>query len=146
MKSILSTDWTPYLRQSARAVAVAVAALIVVAEFTYHAGRMTGAAVHRLNDTAAGIISGRVDWRPMLIELTAWAHSALAAPHAAPVAPVRLVVQRQAPAAPAIGLQRPSLAALPVKQLRVMAREAGHKTLARSGRRVDLMAALGVTH
>ena len=142
MQSILRSDWTPYLQRSARAVAVVVAALIVAAEFTYHAGRMTGAAVHQLNDTVAGIASGRVDWRPMLIELTAWAHSALAAP----VAAVRPVVQRQASAAPSIGLQRPSLAALPVKQLRIMAREAGFKALARSGRRADLLAALGVTY
>jgi hypothetical protein len=51
------------------------------------------------------------------------------------------------PAAPAkpstvIAAHRPQLEALPVRELRQMARAAGFRSLARSGRKADLLAAL----
>jgi hypothetical protein len=61
---------------------------------------------------------------------------ALPAAPAAPVAPV-------APALHPIGEALALLAVLPVRELRTMARDAGHRRLARSGRRADLLAALG---
>jgi hypothetical protein len=51
-----------------------------------------------------------------------------------------------APAEPAIATaaHRPQLEALPVRELRQLARAAGHRALARSGRRADLLAALAL--
>ena len=52
-----------------------------------------------------------------------------------------------APMAPAavneLGAAVAELAGLPVRTLRLLAREAGHRTLARSGRRLELLAVLG---
>jgi hypothetical protein len=42
----------------------------------------------------------------------------------------------------ATGAHRPQLQALPVRELRQLARAAGHRSLARSGRRADLLLAL----
>ena len=64
------------------------------------------------------------------------APAALPALPAAPVAPV-------APALHPIGEALALLAVLPVRELRTMARDAGHRRLARNGRRADLLAALG---
>lgn len=64
-----------------------------------------------------------------------------------PCAAVAAAVPAAATAAPAavhpIGERLAMLGQLPVKHLRVLAREAGHRQLARSGRRADLLAALG---
>jgi hypothetical protein len=51
-----------------------------------------------------------------------------------------------APAKPAnaTAAHRPQLEALPVRELRQLARAAGHRALARSGRRADLLAALAL--
>jgi len=46
------------------------------------------------------------------------------------------------PAAQAVQLPANALAELPVRELRQLAREAGHRALARSGRRSDLLLAL----
>ncbi|MBM5817744.1 MAG: hypothetical protein FJ083_14520 [Cyanobacteria bacterium K_Offshore_surface_m2_239] len=64
--------------------------------------------------------------------------------------PVRSVQVPLLPPAPGpVGLLPPApaaapagLASLPVRELRVLARGAGHRALARSGRRADLLAAL----
>ncbi len=49
----------------------------------------------------------------------------------------------QAPPAPPVqSLAAPSLDGLPVRELRALARSAGHRSLARSGRRSELLAAL----
>ena len=52
--------------------------------------------------------------------------------------------RQQGPAEPAnaTAAHRPQLEALPVRELRQLARAAGHRALARSGRRADLLAAL----
>ena len=66
--------------------------------------------------------------------------TATAAPVAAPVASAAVTTTTAAPealeAAPA------ALEALTVRQLRQMARQAGHRALARSGRKADLLVAL----
>jgi hypothetical protein len=49
-----------------------------------------------------------------------------------------------APVKPATASYRPQLEALPVRELRQLARAAGHRALARSGRRADLLAALAL--
>jgi hypothetical protein len=56
------------------------------------------------------------------------------APPATPPAPPAPIAATEAP--------RPQLEALPVRELRVMARAAGHRALARSGRRQQLLEAL----
>ena len=72
----------------------------------------------------------------LLQSLAATAEPAPAAPAPAP-----------APTAPAavneLGAAVAELAGLPVRTLRLLAREAGHRTLARSGRRLELLAVLG---
>jgi hypothetical protein len=92
--------------------------LAVVIVATYVAGFMFGAILHSANDTLAGI-------RP---------------------APSRTVLQYQqsarvAPVLPIIAA--PPLASLTVAKLRKLARQAGHRALARSGRKADLLAVLG---
>jgi len=60
--------------------------------------------------------------------------------------------RQQGPALPAApekpananAAHRPQLEALPVRELRQLARAAGHRALARSGRRADLLAALAL--
>jgi hypothetical protein len=59
-----------------------------------------------------------------------------AAPAAATPAPAPAAVHP-------IGARLAMFGELPVRQLRVLAREAGHRQLARSGRRAELIAALG---
>lgn len=67
-----------------------------------------------------------------------WPCAAAAAVAAAPAAAT------PAPAAVhPIGERLAMFGQLPVKHLRVLAREAGHRQLARSGRRAELIAALG---
>lgn len=69
--------------------------------------------------------------------------SAPAALPALPAAPAPAPVASVAPALHPIGDALALLAVLPVRELRTMARDAGHRRLARSGRRADLLAALG---
>ena len=80
----------------------------------------------------------------LVLVLTGWRAPAAPAPAApAPAAPAPAA---PAPAAPA--LATPALAApvalesLAVRELRQLARTAGHRALARSGRRADLLAVL----
>ncbi|NDC35930.1 MAG: hypothetical protein EBZ51_11270 [Synechococcaceae bacterium WB9_2_112] len=96
----------------------------------------------RLDPTAAealGLVAAVVELvaRELLVPLVAlvltlagWRPAAAAA---VAVAPVRLLP----PAGAALGLD-----AMPVRQLRQLARAAGHRGLARNGRRADLLAVL----
>lgn len=70
MKTILTTDWTPYIRRGAFAIGAAIA-------LAYTAGLLAGEFVHRLNDQLAAIVTSRT------ATLT-------------PAAPARVIVQRQA--------------------------------------------------
>jgi hypothetical protein len=100
--------------QALEASARAAAALLVAA---YAAGLVLGAWVHRLSG-ALGAIASRPH-RPV--------------PKAARPAPAAAERHQAACAA---------LDGLTVPQLRQLARKAGHRALARSGRRVDLLQAL----
>ena len=90
----------------------------------------------------AAVAAGRV-LRPLfvavvaLLLLLAGYRPAVAAP--APAAPIAATV-----AAPAVARERDQrpIEALTVRELRQRAREAGHKALARNGRRAELLAAL----
>jgi hypothetical protein len=65
------------------------------------------------------------------------------APEAAPAAPAAVTTPTARPAAPVAVLPAPAaLDALPVRELRQLARQAGHKRLARSGRRQQLLEVL----
>jgi hypothetical protein len=97
-----------------RSIAHSIAAAVVA---VYVAGFMLGVFIHSTNDTLAGI-------KP---------------------APSRTVLQYQqatriAPVLPTI--TAPPLASLTVVELRKLARQTGHKALARSGRKADLLAVL----
>ena len=97
-----------------RSIAHSVAAAVVAA---YVAGFMFGAILHSANDALAGI-------KP---------------------APSRTVLQCQHAARVANTLPTiaaPPLASLTVVELRKLARQAGHRSLARSGRKADLLAVL----
>ena len=109
------------------------AAAVLVAVYT--AGLVVGAWVHRLSDALAALASGR---------------TRTTAPQRATQAPGARRSHRPAPM-PAKPTQAPSerrqaapaaLDGLTVRQLRQLAREAGHRALARSGRRADLLQAL----
>lgn len=62
---------------------------------------------------------------------------------AAPAAAVPAAATPAPAAVHPLGERLAMFGQLPVKHLRVLAREAGHRQLARSGRRADLLAALG---
>lgn len=110
---------------------------------------MTHTCAHPLELLAvAAVAAGRV-LRPLfvavvaLLLLLAGYRPAVAAPAPAP-APIAAAIAAPAPAAPAVAResdQRP-IEALTVRELRQRAREAGHKALARNGRRAELLAAL----
>lgn len=91
-----------------------------------------------VRELAAGLIAlaGAVAsyGRPWPCAAAAVAVAAAAAPAAATPAPA---------AVHPIGERLAMFGQLPVKHLRVLAREAGHRQLARSGRRAELIAALG---
>ena len=97
-----------------------MAAVAIVA--TYAAGWTVGRWVHRLNDALAAAVTGRP---------------------APPPLPARVTVKRQAAAVASPGNVAPP-ARHTVAQLRIMARAAGHRSLARSGRRAELLAVLGM--
>ena len=146
MKNFLLSDWAPFLRAAAGRVAYVFACAIVAAELAYRAGLATGRAVHRLSDLLAGLASGRIDRAETARAVVSWARATLAAPESAP-APVAVVVtaeHRCAPVtdAPAAGITAPPVESLTVAQLRTIARARGFSTLARHGKRADLIAAL----
>ena len=77
----------------------------------------------------------------LLLTIAGWRPASTASPArqqgpALPAAPVK--------PANATAAHRPQLEALPVRELRQLARAAGHRALARSGRRADLLAALAL--
>ena len=86
--------------------------------------------------------------------LAAWLAAEALLPLVAAAVALLLAVAGWRPAAPRpttplVGVEPPepavpSLARLPVVELRRLARAAGHRQLARSGRRVDLLAALAI--
>jgi hypothetical protein len=123
-----SATWGQALEASARAAAV----LLVAA---YAAGLVLGAWVHRLSG-ALGAIAGRPH-RPAAPQRPAEAPAARRAHRTAPIAarPAPAATERHQAA-------RAALDGLTVPQLRQLARQAGHRALARSGRRVDLLQAL----
>lgn len=96
-----------------RQIAHSVAAVVVA---VYVVGFVLGSMVHAVNDRLAGV-------RPV---------------------PSRTVLQYQAPARiPTLPtISAPPLETLTVAQLRQLARQAGHKGLARSGRKAQLLAVL----
>ena len=144
--TIVRADWGPAFHAAAGRVAYVVACLIVAAEIAYRAGMATGRAVHWLSDRLAGLVSGRIDRTVTARAVVSWARATLAAPESAP-APVAAVItaeHRCAPVtdAPAAGITAPPIESLTVAQLRAIARARGFSTLARKGRRADLVAAL----
>ena len=60
----------------------------------------------------------------------------------APSVPTAPATHRSEPEPAAVQPPAPALAELPVRELRQLARDAGHRALARSGRRADLLLAL----
>jgi len=84
-----------------------------------------------------------------LLLLAAWLVAEAVLPLVAAAVALLLTVAGWRPTTPRVGLEPPapavpSLARLPVVELRRLARAAGHRQLARSGRRVDLLAALAI--
>jgi hypothetical protein len=75
--------------------------------------------------------------RPLLAHAIALALTAAGWRPQRPAAPTQKATTPAAPPAPAA-----ALAALPVRELRQLARQAGHRALARSGRRNELLLAL----
>jgi hypothetical protein len=118
----LRADWGPSLRSAATTLAAVCVAV-------YAAGIMTGEFVHSVNAKLSSFISSRV----------ATVAPAAPAPIVEPIP--QMVIQRQA-LQPIATIAAPDLSTLTVVQLRQMARAAGHKGLARSGRRADLLQAL----
>lgn len=106
-----SATWGQTLETTARSAAAVLVAV-------YVAGLVLGAWVHRLNG-ALGAIASRPH-RPALPQQGAAA-----------------IARHPMPAKAA----EESLQLLTVRQLRQLAREAGHKALARNGRRAELLAA-----
>ena len=107
----------------------------------YHEGPMTtlrGRCAHPIELAAVGAVAAVRLVRAVLVPVLALVLVLAGYRPAAPAA----VASMEAPAAVA-SMEAPA-AALTVVQLRQMARAAGHRALARSGRRVDLLAALSL--
>lgn len=98
-------------------------------------GLAVALAVRELAVALIGLAGAAAGWRAPMAPATAPA-TAPAEIERAPMAPA-------APMAHPIGDALAELGALTVRELRAMAREAGHRQLARNGRRADLLAALG---
>lgn len=114
----IQADHGPQVRAAVSVLAIAVAA-------TYVLGYLTGQWVHNLNDSMAGF---RLD------------SAALFQPAPAPsLAPV--MIQRHASATMST-IAAPPIESLTVAELRKLARQAGHRKLARSGRRAQLLEVL----
>lgn len=94
-------------------------------------GLAVALAVRELSVALIGLAGAAAGWRAPMAPATAPAEI-----ERAPMAPA-------APMAHPIGDALAELGALTVRELRAMAREAGHRQLARNGRRADLLAALG---
>jgi hypothetical protein len=123
-----AATWGQTLEAGARSTAAVLAAV-------YVAGLVLGAWVHHLSEALAALAS-----RP---HLTTPQQKAAPPPtrrrgHCKAPAPPR---EPQAPAQPRQATT-PALDVLPVRELRQLARAAGHRALARNGRRTQLLEAL----
>jgi len=117
--NFLTADYGPLLRQHVKPVlAVVLSILIVFGCVCYRSGYLLGSAIHGANNGLAWLVTG---YSPV----------ATVAPMVATVAPMVATV------APMVVTE-----SLKVADLRILARQAGHKKLARSGRRAELVAAL----
>jgi hypothetical protein len=133
MKNVLT-----FLRADhGQGVRAAVGVLAVLVALTYTLGYLTGQFVHSLND--------RLAYGPRDIP-TITAPAALQRPELphlsylrAAVAYAPAVTYAQSPAPQPPTLSAPPLQGLTVVELRIMARQAGHRKLARSGRRAQLL-------
>ena len=112
--NFLTADYGPLLRQHVKPVlAVVLSILIVFGCACYRGGCLLGSAIHGANDGLAYLVTG---------------YSPTVEPRVATVAPRVL---------------HPIAAEnLKVPELRILARQAGYKKLARSGRRAELVAVL----
>lgn len=108
----------------------AVGTLAVLVALTYTLGYLTGAWVHSLNDSLAGVS------REIPV-ITAPAVLQRPEPPATYSAPTIAYAQAPAPQPPT--LSAPPMESLTVAELRQLARAAGHRKLARSGRRSQLL-------
>lgn len=95
------------------ALAVALAALLVLGCACYRSGYLLGSAIHRVNDGLAYLMTGYSPTVEPTVE-----------PTVATVTP------------------RVATESLTVANLRILARQAGYKKLARSGRKAELVAVL----
>ena len=96
-------------------------------------GLAVALAVRELSVALIGLAGAAAGWRAPMAPARATAPAEI---ERAPMAPA-------APMAHPIGDALAELGALTVRELRAMARDAGHRQLARNGRRADLLAALG---
>ena len=115
--AVVLSDYGPFLRQHVKPVlAVVLSVLIVFGCAFYCSGYLLGSAIHGTNNGLAWLVTG---------------YSPTVGPRAATVAP------RVATVAPRVATEN-----LKVADLRILARQAGYKKLARSGRRAELVAVL----
>jgi hypothetical protein len=152
LKNAALADWGPTIERIARAVAVAIAA-------TYAAGWLAGDRLHKLNDwmapRLAAVITGESMARPAPVPVIVRRQAAAVASPGSVAEPpyVKLWRENAAMHKPpgslpesqwrvTSGSQAASF--LTVAQLRVMARQAGYRSLARSGRRTELLEVLGM--
>ena len=113
----LTADYGPFLRQYVKPfLAVVLSVLIVFSCACYRGGYLLGSAIHGANDGLAWLVTG---------------YSPTVEPRVATVTPKVVTV---APRMVTEGLT--------VADLRILAREAGYKRLARSGRKAELIAVL----
>ena len=137
--SATSADWGTTIHRIARYLAIGLAWLVVSADLTYRAGLATGRAVHWLSDRLSGLASGRYDRAAHAAAAVRWARAVLEAPAPTPAPAPVVITQPCRPAADPARSVAPTVA-----ELRRLARERGLTALARSGRRADLIDALGL--
>ena len=112
--NFFTADYGPFLRQHVKPVlAVVLSILIVFGCVSYRSGYLLGSAIHGANDGLAYLVTG---YSPT-------------------------VEPRVATATPRV-LHPIAAENLKVADLRILARQAGYKKLARSGRRAELVAVL----
>jgi hypothetical protein len=122
-----NTDWAEVAAVVRAGGAVLVAAAIAAAQLAIPALCAASEALGRR-------------YAALLVGTTTPQQAAPTAPLAAPAAVTTTTAPKAAPEAPAAAPA--ALSALTVRELRQLARKAGHKALARSGRKADLLVAL----
>jgi hypothetical protein len=131
--TFLRADHGPALRQ-------AVGALAVLVALTHTLGYLTGAWVHQLNDRLAhGPRDIPTISAPVLIQRP---EQPATMPRRTAEGFLSAVTMAQSAAPQPPTLAAPPLAGLTVAELRQLARAAGHRKLARSGRRAQLLQVL----